>query len=55
MRPKDRQKALNLRKSGMSYSQIKKEIGVHKSTLSYWFDSTENDSTPTTTAAKERR
>ena len=33
---KDRQKALILRKQGMSYSQIRKILGVSKSTLSYW-------------------
>lgn len=33
---KDREKALVLRKQGMSYSQIKKILGVSKSTLSYW-------------------
>lgn len=31
-----REKALLLRKSGNSYSYIKKELGVSKSTLSYW-------------------
>ena len=35
-KPKLRQKALELRKEGKSYSQIKKELGVSKSTLSYW-------------------
>ncbi len=36
-RVKDRQKALELRlKKKMSYSQIKKTLGVSKSTLSYW-------------------
>lgn len=35
-RLKDRQKALELRKEGKSYSQIKSIIGVNKSTLSYW-------------------
>ena len=35
-RLKDREKALALRKQGMSYSQIKKILGVSKSTLSYW-------------------
>lgn len=30
------EKAINLRLSGMSYSQIKKEIGVSKGTLSGW-------------------
>lgn len=33
---KDREKALTLRKNGMSYSQIKKELGISKSTLSGW-------------------
>jgi len=32
----EREKALVLRKKGMSYSHIKKEIGVSKSTLSVW-------------------
>ncbi len=32
----DREKALALRKEGMSYSQIMKELKVGKSTLSYW-------------------
>jgi len=31
-----REKALRLRKENKSYSQIKKELGVPKSTLSYW-------------------
>lgn len=35
-RLKDREKALTLRKQGMSYSQIKKILKVSKSTLSYW-------------------
>ena len=35
-RLKDREKALALRKQGMSYSQIKKILGISKSTLSYW-------------------
>jgi len=35
-RLKDREKALALRKQEMSYSQIKKILGVSKSTLSYW-------------------
>ncbi|MFZ3054394.1 MAG: helix-turn-helix domain-containing protein [Minisyncoccales bacterium] len=35
-RIKDREKALSLRKEGMSYSQIKKELGLSKSTLSSW-------------------
>ena len=35
-RIKDHQKALILRKEGKSYSQIKKILGVNKSTLSYW-------------------
>lgn len=33
---KDREKALSLRKQGMSYSQIKKILKVSKSTLSLW-------------------
>lgn len=33
---KDHEKALNLRRQGMSYSQIKKFLRVSKSTLSYW-------------------
>ena len=32
----DKQKALVMRKKGMSYSQIKEKIGVSKSTLSGW-------------------
>lgn len=32
----DRQKALRMRKQGKSYGQIKKELGVSKSTLSVW-------------------
>ena len=35
-RLKDHEKALVLRKQGKSYSQIKKDLGVSKSTLSYW-------------------
>jgi len=35
-RLKDREKALALRKQEMSYSQIKKILGVSKSTLSLW-------------------
>ena len=35
-RLKDREKALALRKKEMSYSQIKKILGISKSTLSYW-------------------
>lgn len=35
-RLRDREKALALRKQEMSYSQIKKILGVSKSTLSYW-------------------
>jgi len=34
----DRNKALELRKSGHSYSQIKEKINVSKSTLSYWLN-----------------
>ena len=33
---KDREKAIGLRKQGMSYSQIKKILKIHKSTLSMW-------------------
>lgn len=33
----DKQKAVSLRKSGKSYLEIKKELGVPKSTLSDWF------------------
>lgn len=32
----DRQRALTLRKQGQSYGQIKKKLGINKSTLSYW-------------------
>ncbi len=35
-RKKDKQKALAMRKKGMSYSQIKEKIDVSKSTLSGW-------------------
>ncbi|TSA44360.1 helix-turn-helix domain-containing protein [bacterium] len=35
-RIKDKQRALDLRKEGKSYSQIRSAIGVSKSTLSYW-------------------
>lgn len=35
-RTTDRQKAINLRKHGKTYSQIKKELGISKSTLSDW-------------------
>ncbi len=35
-RKEDRQKAIDLRKKGFSYSQIKNELGVSKSTLSEW-------------------
>ena len=35
-RKKDKQKALTLRKQGMSYSQIKEKLGISKSTLSGW-------------------
>lgn len=37
-RRNDRQTALTLRKQGMSYSQIKKELGVSKGTLSVWLN-----------------
>ena len=32
----DKNKAIKMRESGMSYSQIKAELGVSKSTLSLW-------------------
>ncbi len=32
----DKQKAIDLRKQGMSYSQIKTKLGISKSTLSSW-------------------
>lgn len=32
----DKQKAINLRKKGYSYSQIKEKLGISKSTLSGW-------------------
>ncbi|MEI6843544.1 MAG: helix-turn-helix domain-containing protein [bacterium] len=35
-RPKDREKAIKLRLKGLSYSQIKSEMGLSKSTLSGW-------------------
>lgn len=35
-RKEDKQKALIMRKGGMSYSQIKEKLGVNKSTLSGW-------------------
>ena len=35
-RKKDKQKALTMRKKGMSYSQIKEKLGISKSTLSGW-------------------
>ena len=35
-RREDKNKAIQLRKKGYSYSQIKKELGVGKSTLSVW-------------------
>jgi transcriptional regulator with XRE-family HTH domain len=35
-RIKDKSKAIELRKKGMSYSQIKTELGISKSTLSGW-------------------
>ena len=37
-REKDHNKAVELRLSGWSYSQIKEKIGVSKSTLSNWLD-----------------
>ena len=35
-RIKDREKAISLRLKGLSYSQIKGELGISKSTLHYW-------------------
>ena len=35
-RKEDKQKALTMRKKGMSYSQIKEKLGISKSTLSGW-------------------
>jgi len=35
-RTKDRERAIKLRKKGMSYSMIKNELGISKSTLSGW-------------------
>ena len=35
-RVRDHQRALELRKEGKSYNQIKKVLGISKSTLSYW-------------------
>lgn len=35
-RTKDRENAIKLRKQGMSYSQIKQQLGISKSTLSGW-------------------
>jgi transcriptional regulator with XRE-family HTH domain len=35
-RKEDKNKAIKLRKQGMSYSQIKREIGISKGTLSGW-------------------
>jgi hypothetical protein len=32
----DKQKAITMRKKGMSYSQIKEKLGINKSTLSGW-------------------
>jgi len=37
-RTKDKSKAIELRKEGMSYSQIKAELGISKSTLSGWLN-----------------
>jgi hypothetical protein len=37
-RIKDRSKAIELRKKGMSYSQIKAELSINKSTLSSWLN-----------------
>ncbi len=39
----------------MSATLLGALVGNLTSTLSYWFDSTENDSTPTKTTTKERR
>ena len=36
MRRVDREKAMSLRLEGMSYSEIKRQVGVSKSVLSYW-------------------
>ncbi len=33
---KEREKAIELRKKGMSYSQIREKLGTPKSTLSNW-------------------
>jgi len=38
MRHKEREEAVKLRELGMSYSEIKKRLGVSKSTLSYWLN-----------------
>ncbi len=35
-RKEDKQKAIDMRKKGMSYSQIKEKLGISKSTLSGW-------------------
>ncbi len=35
-RPQDKEQAIKLRLQGLSYSQIKAEMGLHKSTLSGW-------------------
>jgi transposase-like protein len=35
-RKKDKEKAIILRKRGLSYSDIKREMGINKSTLSGW-------------------
>ena len=37
-RKQDKDKAIGLRLKGYSYSQIKEELGVSKSTLSVWLD-----------------
>ena len=39
----------------MSATLLGALVGNLTSTLSYWFDSTENDSTPAKTTTKERR
>ncbi len=38
-RPKDREKAIELRLQGKSYSEIKRKLGLNKSTLSGWLTS----------------
>jgi len=48
-RPQLKQEAVNLRRKGLSYNEIKKEIGVSKSTLSLWLKTV-----PLTIKQKER-